>query len=221
MIGVTVPAVAAGDNSAAARRSMIDSQLRVSGVGDPAVIEAMLALPREDFLPADRRAAAYSDRALPLGNGRMLASPLTHGLMLTEARPAPGDRALLIGGGTGYLAALLAPMVGSLDVVESDAGLAAAAPVQAGRWTIGALTDGAAANAPYSLIVIDGAIEQAPAALADQLADDGRIVTGRIERGVPRLAVGRKAGGAISLLTVADAEFAPLDGFRQPARWSF
>jgi protein-L-isoaspartate(D-aspartate) O-methyltransferase len=211
---------------ARARRAMIDSQLRVSGVNDVAVLAGMATLPREAFVPEARRAAAYTDRAQPLGTtgggeARVLNPPLGHGQMLVEAQPTAQDRALLVGGGTGYLAALLEPMVGSLQVVESSAELAAAAPVQAGAWTVGPLAEGAAAGAPYSLIMIDGAIEQLPDSLAAQLDDKGRVVTGLIQRGVTRLAIGRKAAGAVGFLTLAEIDLAPLAEFAAPRRWSF
>jgi protein-L-isoaspartate(D-aspartate) O-methyltransferase len=76
---------------------MIDSQLRVSGVNDPAILAAFAAIPREDFVPAERRAVAYADRAVPLGDGTVLAPALTHGQMLTAAEPVPADTALVIG----------------------------------------------------------------------------------------------------------------------------
>jgi len=220
-MAVQAPAATAGDNSAAARRAMIDGQLRVSGVNDPAVLAAMDALPREDFLPPERRAAAYADRGQPLGLGRWLAPPLSHGQMLIEARPAADDRALLIGGGTGYLAALVAPLVASLDVVESEAALAEAAPLKAGRWTIGPLAQGAPDGAPYTLLLIDGGIEQLPDSLVAQLDDGARVVCGLVDRGVTRLAVGRKAAGQVGFLTVGEAELAPLEPFRAARRWSF
>lgn len=222
MTVLTEPALdAAAAVNLGARRAMIDSQLRPSGVNDPAILAAFDRTAREVHVPAERRSSAYVDRPVPLGNGRVLAPALTHGLMLTEAAPTPADRALLIGGGSGYLAALLAPLVGSLCVVERDAKLAATAPARPGTWTTSPLEQGAKAGAPYTLIVIDGAIEQLPAALAVQLADDGRVVTGLVERGVTRLAVGRKAAGAVGFLTLAEADFAPLAGFARPRQWSF
>lgn len=207
--------------SAVARRAMIDSQLRVSGVNDPAVLAAMNTVAREDFVPAERRAVAYADRAIPLGNGRVLAPALSHGQMLTEAAPSPEDNVLLIGGGTGYLAAIVASLVGSLTVVESDPALADAAPVKPGEWIVGSLTDGAAKAAPYSLILIDGAVEQVPAQLVGQLGDEGRIVTGLIDNGVCRLAIGRKVGDSLALLPVAEIDFAALGEFAAPRKWSF
>jgi protein-L-isoaspartate(D-aspartate) O-methyltransferase len=185
------------------RRAMIDSQLRTSGVNEPFVLAAMMRVPREDFVPEAARAAAYIDRAVPLGGGRFLAAPLVHGRMLTEAAPAAGDKALLVSSGNGYLEALLRPLVGSLDVV--DAANAAA------KGKKGA----------YSLIVIDGAIEHLPDALAAQLADDGRLVTGLVERGVTRLAAGQKAGGTVALLTLAELGIPVLPEFAAPKRWSF
>ena len=82
---------------AAARRHMIESQLRTSGVNDSWVLERMAAVPREDFVPEAARAGAYVDRTVPLGDGAFLAPPLAQGLILTHARPDAADRALLVG----------------------------------------------------------------------------------------------------------------------------
>ncbi|GAC1411145.1 MAG: protein-L-isoaspartate O-methyltransferase [Novosphingobium sp.] len=217
---------------------MIDSQLRTSGVNAPAVLNAFNAVARETFVSADRRAVAYADRAIPLEGGpldggpldgaRVLAPAVTHGQMLEAAATRADDRALLIGGGTGYLAALLVQLVGSLTVVEDDAALLAATPERHGDWHQGPLTAGWAAGAPYSLIVIDGAIEQLPQAIADQLASDGRVITGLIERGVARLAEGRKSGLAgqpkgqgVAFAVLGEADFAALAAFAAEKKWSF
>jgi len=217
-------------SASTARRAMIDSQLRVSGISDSVVLAAMGALAREPFVPAGARATAYIDRAVPLeagsgGESRFLAPPLSHAAMLAEAAPTGVDAVLLVGGGTGYLAALLGPLAGSLHVVESVSALAEAAPIRIGEWTAGPLAQGVKAGTPYTLIVIDGAIAQFPDSLADQLADDGRVVTGLIERGVARLAVGRKAGGpnssAVGFLTLGEIDLAPLAEFAAPRQWRF
>lgn len=186
-----------------ARRAMIESQLRTSGVNEPWVLSAVAAVAREDFVPETMRSAAYIDRAIPLGNGRFLAAPLVHAKMLAEAEPTRKDKALLIGDGNGYLAALLRPLVGSLDAVD---------PAQAASL---------AGEGGYTLIVIDGAVEELPPALCQQLADDGRLVTGVVERGVSRLAAGRKAGGAVALLPLAEIGIPALPEFAAPKRWSF
>ncbi|MFT4026454.1 MAG: protein-L-isoaspartate O-methyltransferase [Novosphingobium sp.] len=187
---------------AAARRAMIDSQLRTSGVNEPWVLEAMNSVPREDYVPAAARAAAYIDRAVPLGNGRFLAAPLVHGKVLAEAAPTAEDRALIISASAGYLAALVKPLVGALDVRDVD---------DAGKPEQGA----------YSLILIDGAVEELPEALAAALAEGGRIVGGLVERGVTRLATGRKAAGEITWLPLAEIGIPVLPEFAAPRRWSF
>ena len=187
----------------AARRAMIDSQLRTSGVNEPWVLAAMARVPREDFVPAAAQAAAYIDRSVELGGGRYLAAPLVHGKMLTEAAPQASDKALLIGDAQGYLAALLHPLVGALDCIDPEQAAAKRKP------------------GSYSLIVIDGAIEQLPDALAASLAEDGRLVTGLVERGITRLATGRKAGGAVALLALAELGIPILHQFAAPKGWSF
>ncbi len=191
--------------SVEARRAMIDSQLRTSGVNEPWVLAAMSRVPREDFVPEQAKAAAYTDRTVALGQGRFLAAPLVHGKMLTEAAPMASDNALLVGDGHGYLAALLRPLVGALDCVGPDA--ASKGPV--------------AGKASYTLIIIDGAIEQLPDWVAARLADNGRVVTGLVERGVTRLAAGRKAGGTVALIPLADLGIPILPQFAAPKRWSF
>jgi protein-L-isoaspartate(D-aspartate) O-methyltransferase len=200
MTVLTEAAHDAAATSDAARRAMIDSQLRPSGVNDPAVLAAFNRVRREDFVPGAARAVAYMDRAVPLGGGRVLAPALSHGLMLMEAAPTAADRALLVDGGSGYLAALVEPLVGALEV---------AVP--------GALPRGR----DFTLLLIDGAIEHLPDALAKRLAEGGRVVTGLIERGVARLASGRKAADAVGFLTLGEADLVPLPEYARPAKWSF
>ncbi len=190
-------------DTAVARRAMIDSQLRTSGVNEEYVLARMLAVPREDFLPADKASVAYIDRAVMLGEQGYLAAPLFYGKLLMEAAPAPTDRVLVVEGGTSYLAALLRPLVAGLDAIS-------AADAAAG-----------AGGAPYDLILIDGAIEHLPDALAARLADDGRLVTGLLLRQVTRLASGRKVAGQINLQPVEDLGIPVLHAFDAPKRWTF
>jgi protein-L-isoaspartate(D-aspartate) O-methyltransferase len=202
---MTITAEGTALDTQAARRAMIDSQLRTSGVNEPWVLAAMMRVPREDYVPAAMKPAAYIDRAIPLGEGRALAAPVVHGKMLTEAAPVAGDKALLAGDGEGYLAALLRPLVGSLDAVS---------PAVAGAGA-GDLGGG------YTLLVIDGAIEELPGPLVNALADGGRVVTGLVERGVTRLAVGHKAAGEVALVATSDLGIPVLPEFAAPRRWSF
>jgi protein-L-isoaspartate(D-aspartate) O-methyltransferase len=185
----------------AARRAMIDSQLRVSGVNDLAILTAFANVAREDYVPAGARAIAYIDRAVPLGDGTVLAPGLTHGQMLTAAEPVAADHVLVIGKPGAYLAAVTAQLTARVTVAAPDA-----------DWSAGA---------PYSLVLIDGAIEVAPEALTSVLADGGRVITGLVERGVTRLAVGRRVLGDLVFTKLAEADFAVLPEFAAKKRWSF
>lgn len=192
------------DRSAAAvaRQAMIVSQLRTSGVNEHWVLEAMAGVAREDFVPAGMRDAAYIDRAIALENGRQLAAPLFYGRLLAEAAPTKDDKVLLVGDADGYLAALLRPLVGSLDVVE---------PAAAKDVT----------STGHTLLVVDGAAEELPEALSASLAEGGRVVTGLVVRKVPRLATGTKIGGTLALLPLAEMGIPVLPELAAPKRWNF
>lgn len=188
--------------SQTARRAMIDSQLRTSGINDAWVLEAMNAIPREDFVPENARAAAYIDRAVPLGNGRFLAAPLVHGRMLAEAAPTSADTVLIVSGSAGYLAALVRPLVATVEIRD---------PADTAKLKKGA----------YSLILIDGAAEELPASIAAALAEGGRIVGGLVARGVTRLAIGRAVAGAVAWLPLTDIGIPVLPEFAAPRPWTF
>jgi protein-L-isoaspartate(D-aspartate) O-methyltransferase len=193
-----------GMDFSAARKAMIDGQLRVSGVNADFVLARMGTVPREDFVPAGARNLAYMDRAIALDGGRFLAAPLVQGMMLDEAKPHSGDKALLVDGGSGYLAELLRPLVGSLETLAPED-----APAKGRK------------PADVTLLVIDGAIEQLPEALARRLAEGGRVVTGLVMRGLTRLAVGRKAAGKVALVPLAEIGIPALPEFAAPRGWSF
>ncbi|MFN4039614.1 MAG: protein-L-isoaspartate O-methyltransferase family protein [Erythrobacter sp.] len=188
-----------------ARRAMIDSQLRTSGVNEEFALARMLAVPREAFLPADKAALAYIDRTVSLGEGAHLAAPLFYGKLLLEAAPVRSDRVLVVEGGTGYLAELLRPLVSEVVTIS-------AAEAAAGK---------PAAGAPFSLIVIDGAVEQIPDSLAAQLGEEGRIVSGLVLRQVTRLAAGQQIDGRVSLRAIEDLGIPVLRAFDAPKGWSF
>lgn len=187
------------DEMQVARRAMIDSQLRVSGVNSPAILAAFAAVRREDFVPAERRAVAYADRAVPLADGTVLSPALTYGQMLEAADIATSDDVLIISA-NGYLAALTEKLAGKVTQTAT-------------------LAD--ATGGPYSLILIDGAAETLPESLAALLAEGGRIVTGLVERGVTRLALARCAMGKVAATALGEADFARLPEFVAPKSWSF
>lgn len=190
-------------DTAKARKAMIDSQLRTSGVNEEYVLARMIAVPREDFLPADKAPLAYIDRSV-LVEGGALAAPLYYGKLLVEAAPMRDDRVLVVEGGTGYLAALLEPIVASVDTISADEAAA-----------------GTASNGDYTLILVDGAIEHLPDSLAAMLAEDGRLVSGLLLRQVTRLATARKIAGQVSLQPVEDLGIPVLGQFAQKKGWSF
>src|SRR5437764_285410 len=111
---------------AAAREAMIENQLRPEGVTDPAVLDAMGRVEREKFLPSHTRPLAYVDRAVAIGEGRFLAAPAVLGQLLTQMMPEVGQRALVVGAGTGYSAAILLAMGINFVALARDSGLAAA-----------------------------------------------------------------------------------------------
>ena len=206
---------------AAAREAMVECQLRPQGVTDPAVIEAMGTIQREKFLPSHTRPLAYVDRAVATGKRRFLAAPAVLGQLLTQMKIERGQRALVIGAGTGYSAAVLAAMGLTVDALESDTALITAALEAKVKVIEGPLEEGNPAGAPYDQILIDGAVEYIPDTIIDQLADGGRLGAAIIDRGVTRLVIGRKAGGAFGTLSIGDAGVPPLPGFSRPKAFTF
>ena len=207
------------------RRAMIASQLRTTGVNSPTVLAAIGEVARERFVPGERVALAYADTLVPLKPGRDLNSPMAIGRLLTELEPYAGERALVVGAATGYSAAVLQRLTGSVVAVEEDAELAAAARAALAGTGVelveGPLAAGAPSCAPYDLILVDGAVEFIPEAIIGQLKDGGRLASGIVEDGVTRLAIGRKAGEGFGMAAVSDAATAILPGFLKPRAFTF
>ncbi|RJY10319.1 protein-L-isoaspartate O-methyltransferase [Aurantiacibacter aquimixticola] len=183
---------------------MIDSQLRTSGVNEPFVLRRMAQVPRENFVPAAGVGTAYMDRAIRLEGGGWLPAPVVQGRMLEEANPRGDEHALVVDGGSGYLAELLRPLVKEMTVISPEDA------VGSGRKGKGA-----------DLLVIDGAVEHVPTALAKRLADNALIVTGIVTDGVTRVARGRKTAAGVSLIPVFDTGIPQLRAFDKPKGWSF
>lgn len=210
----------------AMRHAMVASQLRTNAVNDARVIEAMARVPREDFLPADQRAIAYRDTLLPLPGGRRHNSPLATGLLLTNAEVRGDDHVLLVGAAGGYAAALLAELAGSVVALEEEETLAALAKTAlAGNARVeavqGPLAKGWSKSGPYDLILIDGAVGHVPDALVAQLKPGGRVAAGIVDRGVTRLATGRRTEGGFGLAHFADIECTVLPGFERLRTFQF
>ena len=200
---------------------MVESQLRPQGVTDPLVLNAMGRLPRENFLPPETRPLAYVDRAVRMAEGRFLAAPAVLGSLLTQMMPVRGQRALVVAAGSGYSAAVLDAMGLSVTALESAPELVALARASGVEVVEGPLEQGWAKSAPYDQILIDGAVEIIPDALVEQLANGGRLGTALVDRGITRLVVGRKAGGAFGYLSLSDAGVPVLPGFTRPKAFTF
>jgi len=167
-----------------ARNRMVDSQIRPNKVSDPRILDAMRHLPRERFIPAASLALAYADQNVPLAGGRILLQPMVLARLLQAAMPLKGEKALIVGSGTGYSAALLAALGCEVTALEQPGPLLDLAKqalvTTASTVTLvsGPLPSGWTAGAPYDLILIDGAVPAVPVSLATQLkGDNGRLVT--------------------------------------------
>lgn len=215
---------------ALARRNMIDGQLRPNRVTNDRLLTAMADLPRERFLPEATRAVAYVDDDVPVGHGRYLMEPMVLARLVQALQPGPHERALVVGSGRGYGAALLSRLTKSVVAVEADIELAKAAEALAKELAIdslthkvGAMEQGAPEAAPFDLILIEGAVRQIPQGLMDQLADGGRLVT--VLAGPPgALGVAQlylKEGGVVSGRDLFEAGTPILPGFAPPARFTF
>lgn len=213
---------------AAARLNMIESQVRPNGITDRRIIAAMEQVERENFVPESRRAVAYVDEDVPLQPAnkghRALIEAMAFARMLQHAGVKPGDKALIVGAGTGYGTAVVAQLAGSVVALECDPGLAA----EAGRnlanlanvtLVEGALQAGVEAAAPFDVIVIEGRVGEVPAALMAQLADGGRLVAITGEGDMGEGCVFTRAGGAVTMRKVFNGSVAALPGFdkKKPA----
>lgn len=188
---------------AAARRFMVDGQIRTNKVTDERLIEALVDLPRERFVPTALQARAYLDDDLPIGNGRYLMEPMVLARLVQTLQVKSGDRVLVVGAAGGYGAALLARLGASVTALESDDALAAfARTALASEGTSvnvisGALSDGYAQGGPYSAILIEGAVAEIPARLLEQLKQQGKLATVLRDNDV--------TGGRAVLVTRGDA----------------
>jgi protein-L-isoaspartate(D-aspartate) O-methyltransferase len=216
---------------AAARRMMVDGQVRTADVTDQRILAAMQDLPRERFFPDDKASLAYLDLDVAVSAAgqpvRRLLKPMVLAKLIQAAAIAPADRVLDIGCATGYGTALLTHLAGAVIGLDEDAGLArqAAAALGAGiadaRIETGPLSRGCPADGPFDVIVLEGAVEFVPPALFDQLKDGGRLVC-VLSRGADGKAMlYRRIDGDLSGRAVFDAAAAPLPGFAKPAAFVF
>lgn len=210
-----------------ARMQMVDGQIRPNNLSDERIISAMRTIRRERFCPPALAGRAYADTDLSLGHGRVMPAPLTIARLAFYAAPRAGEKVLVVGANTGYGAAILASCGAHVFALEDDDALRAAAVDALGaeasevRMLAGKLADGASAYAPFDLIVIEGAVDVLPAALAAQLAPGGRLVTILRENGVGRLIRAVPDGGGFAHHPVADCNTPLLAAFTRKPEFSF
>lgn len=212
---------------AARRVMMVDTQVRPSDVTKFPIIAAMLAVPREEFVPEARREAAYVGGNLDLAPGRVMLEARTLAKMLDALDIQPGERVLDLGAGLGYGAAVIARMAGRVDAVESDAGLADLARVRLAEQGVhnavlrhGALAAKGAAGA-FDVIVIEGGVEVVPASVTEQLAEGGRIAAIFMEGALGTVKIGTHEAGRITWRYAFNATAPILAEFATPKGFTF
>lgn len=216
---------------ALARRNMIDGQLRPNRVTNIQLLTAIADLPRERFLPEGLRSLAYADDDVPLGKGRCLMEPMILARLIQTLQPQPEDKALVVASGAGYGTALLARLVKSVVALEADVALAGSAEqavkalgITNVRHVTGKMEEGVPAEGPYDVILIEGAVQQVPPAIVDQLAERGRLGTVLAASTAGVLGVAHvmvKEGGVASGRPIFDAGTPALPGFASPPRFTF
>ena len=209
----------------AARRAMVDGQVRTSDVTNLDLIAAMLDIPREAFVPAARAPLAYLDRDVQIsgaaaGPARYLMKPMVLARLIQAANPAPQDRVLVIGAGTGYAAAVIARLAAEVVALEEDEALcqqARAALASVGSHNVnvihGHLADGAPGLGPYDVILIDGGVETVPDRLGSQLSARGRLVAVEVSGPAGRAKLFQTVNGKLSGRELFDALAPVLPGF--------
>ena len=202
------------------RTTMVDTQVRPSDVTKFPIIEAMLTVPREDFVPRARREAAYVGENIPLAPGRVVLEPRTIAKMLDAVDIGPGDLVLVIGAGLGYSAAVTARLGEAVIALEEDEDMARdaeAALAEAGIDNVavieGRLAEGATRHGPYDVIVVEGGVERVPETIEAQLKEGGRIAALFAGADLGTVRIGLKADGAISWRFGFNAGAPVLPGF--------
>lgn len=201
------------------RTMMVDTQVRPNDVTKFPIIAAMLHVPREEFVPAARREAAYVGENVELAPGRVLLEPRNFAKMLDALDIQPSDLVLDIGCGLGYSSAVIARMAEAVVALEegdlaaeAEATLARAGADNAAVVT-GALTAGAAKHGPYDVILVEGGVETMPAAILDQLKEGGRIAALFMQGALGTVRIGRKIDGLVGWRDAFNAAAPVLPGF--------
>lgn len=210
------------------RTMMVDTQVRPNDVTKFPIIEAMLTVPREAFVPDAAREAAYAGDNIDLGDGRVMLEPRTLAKMFDALDIQPGHRVLIVGAGLGYAAAVAGRMAASvvaLEAREDMAGAAAGRLASSGAANVvvqtGLLADGAAKAGPFDRILIEGGVEQVPGGLTDQLAEGGRLAAVFMDGALGTVRVGHRTDGRLSWRYAFNAAAPLLVGFVKEKGFTF
>lgn len=212
----------------AARQFMVDGQIRTNKVTDERLIEALVSIPREDFVPAAVRSRAYIDDDLPVGNGRYLMEPMVLARLIQALHVQPGEKVLIVGAAGGYSAALLARLGASVVALEDVPALVETARGSlAGLHLVlanGPLPGGYAQGGPYAAILVEGSVGEVPGSLLDQLKVGGRLATVLREDNVTvgrAVLMTRGEGGSVGTRILFDANTPLLPGFEPVPTFAF
>ncbi|MBF9036537.1 protein-L-isoaspartate O-methyltransferase [Rhodobacterales bacterium HKCCE2091] len=202
------------------RVMMVDTQVRPSDVTKFPIIDAMLNIPRESFVPPSSRDVAYAGTPIPIGNGRVVTEPRTLAKLLSALDIGPDDSVLVIGAGLGYASAVIARMASAVVALEEDPDLAREAESALATEGLdnavvveGALAEGRPKEAPYDVILVDGGVEKMPEAIESQLREGGRIGAVFMSGQLGEARVGVRAGGRVSWRMEFNATAPVLPGF--------
>jgi protein-L-isoaspartate(D-aspartate) O-methyltransferase len=200
-------------------RAMVELQLRRRGIRDERVLEAMRMVPRHEFVPPPHAEAAYDDRPLPIGERETISQPYMVAAVTQAARVQPGDRALEVGGGCGYQAAVLAQLGATVWAVEINPRLAAEARERLRRlgysqveMIAGDGSEGLPEHAPYDVIIVSAGTPGVSPLLLGQLAEGGRLAAPVGNREQQDLLLLTQAGGRITTLRLDACQYVPLRG---------
>lgn len=206
---------------------MVDTQVRPSDVTKFPIIEAMLSVPREAYVPAAKQAVAYVGESVDLGQGRVLVEARTLAKMLDALEVLPSDRVLDIGGGLGYSAAVVARMAASVVAVEDEAARVEAANatfaaqgIANAKAIVGPLSGGAASEAPFNVIIVNGGVQDVPETLLAQLAEGGRIAAVFMQGALGTVKIGHKVDGRVAWRFAFNASAPVLPGFARAAAFA-
>ncbi|ALG71719.1 protein-L-isoaspartate O-methyltransferase [Azospirillum thiophilum] len=214
---------------AAARYFMVEGQIRPNKVTDHRLVDVLSELPREAFVPESARGVAYVDDDLPIGKGRFVLEPMVFARMLQAVGVQETDRVLDVGAAGGYSTAVLARLAASVVGLDCDEDLTAAATaalagqgIANAKAVTGPLAEGYAQGAPYDVIVVEGTVPEVPAALAGQLAEDGRLVAVvQGAHGVGEVRLFQRTAGVVSSRILFEAQAHALPGFEKKASFVF